>query len=374
VKILVAPDKFKGSLTAVEVCLAVEHFFKGKQNYAVTKLPLADGGEGTFEVLLEYFEGTVQHAIVFDPLMREISATYGISKDRSTAFIEMAKASGLQLLKPEERNPSHTTTFGTGQLILDALSKDVKRIILGIGGSATNDAGVGMATALGFRFFDQSGNNIAVGGGKDLITISKIGTADVDPRLKQVTFITLCDVTNPLCGPTGAAYVFSAQKGADEKTVRELDRGLQNFANVLANQFGFMTNFEGAGAAGGLGAGALFFLNSEITKGMNFISEITHLKNKIFFSDIVITGEGKLDQQSLSGKVVQQVCEHAKNHNKKVIVICGVSEVDSDVLHELGIDECIQLSEGIDHKDAVKNAFELIQKRLATSVVLNQLR
>lgn len=370
VRILVAPDKFKGSLTAMEVCTAVNEFLSGDKKYSVSMVPLADGGEGTFEILLDYFKGSKHEAFVHDPLSRKIRASYGVSGDGKTAFIEMAKASGLQLLTQKERNPLVTTTFGTGELIAHALEKEVSTVILGIGGSATNDAGAGMASALGYRFFDASGSQLRDLTGQALGKVAHIDRSHVNPLLSRVKVITLCDVKNPLTGDSGAATVFAPQKGAAPSDVKILENAMIHFENLLKFNYGFSVKFEGAGAAGGLGAGARFFLNARLTRGMDFLSEVTSLESKISESEIIITGEGKLDSQSLSGKVVQRVTELAKKHNKKVIAVCGVLELDSQELKHLGIDECLVLSEGEEHQNTMNNAFSLLKARLHESKIL----
>jgi glycerate 2-kinase len=373
VNVLVAPDKFKGSLTAREVCDAVNQFFAADKKYAVSMLPLADGGEGTFEILLNHFKGVSQQVVVHDPLMRKITATYGLSHDGKTAFIEMAKASGLQLLSNEERNPLITTTFGTGELIAHALHKKVSAIILGIGGSATNDAGTGMASALGYNFFHHVNNRLEVLNGQVLNNIVTIDRTTVNPLLEKVRVTTLCDVNNPLTGPNGAANVFAPQKGATPSQVRTLELAMISFERLLKTKFGFSSGFNGAGAAGGLGAGARFFLNASMTKGIDYISDATSLEQKVMASDLIITGEGKLDSQSLSGKVVQRVSDLAKKHNKKVIVLCGVLELTPQQLENLGIDECLVLSRGEELKNAMRNADTLIKRRRTQSKLLQTL-
>jgi glycerate 2-kinase len=370
VRVLVAPDKFKGSLTAAEVCAAANEFLSVEKQYAVSMLPLADGGEGTFEILHNYFQGTMHEVIVHDPLMRKIKALYGISGDGKTAFIEMAKASGLQLLKPEERNPLKTTTFGTGELIAFALEKKVNTILLGLGGSATNDAGLGMAEALGYRFYELSGTQLHNLNGQSLDKVLKMDRSYVNPLLNKVKVIALCDVKNPLSGESGATRIFAPQKGATASALKILEGGMVNFENLLKSQFGFSSTFEGAGAAGGMGTGACFFLNAKLARGMDFVSDVTRLEDKISKTDIVITGEGKLDSQSLSGKVVQCVTELAKKHQKKVVALCGVLDLSEPQLRDIGIDECLVLSGDEDLPNSIKNAFALIKKRLAESRVL----
>lgn len=373
VKVLVAPDKFKGSLTALEVCDAVTSFFSTKKKFEVSKVPLADGGEGTFEMLLTYYNGFTIEVTVHDPLMRKIRASYGISKDGSTAFIEMAKASGLQLLKKTEYDPRITTTFGTGELIAHALDKGVQRIILGIGGSATHDAGTGMASALGFAFYTNDGQRIDSLTGNTLGSIARIERSDCHKQLSRASVITLCDVKNPLTGKTGAAAVFAPQKGATPADVAALENGMRKFEMLLNGAFGFNTGFEGAGAAGGLGAGAAFFLNTTLTRGIDFLADITSLEEKVASCDVVITGEGKLDAQSLSGKVVEHVASLAKKYNKKVIVICGMLDLTEAEQKKSGIDECLILSRGMEVERSINNAAALIKERLQESKIIKAL-
>jgi glycerate 2-kinase len=373
VNVLVAPDKFKGSLTAPEVCDAVKAFLLKGKKHSVSLLPLADGGEGTFEILLDYFHGTTHHISVHDPLMRKINATYGLSQDKKTAFIEMAKASGLQLLKNNERNPLITSTYGTGELIADALLRKAEKIILGIGGSATNDAGVGMAKALGFRFLDKSGTEVHGSGGKILNEIAAIDDSQVNPLLRHVSVIALCDVKNPLTGTEGAAKVFAPQKGASPFDTEILEQSMVSFQVLLRSKFRFDTMFEGAGAAGGLGAGASFFLKAQLRPGMDFIAEATNLEKKIADCDVVITGEGKLDSQSLSGKVVQRVITLAKKYRKRTIILCGVLDLPPAQVQDLGVDEFIVLSEDGEIQNSMSNASELIKTRLHSSKILKSL-
>ena len=342
-KILIAPDKFKGSLTAPEVCEAVsEALLDLDSSHEITKVPLADGGEGTFEILVNHSEGSVKKTSVFDPLQRLIHAEYGLSKDGTTAFIEMARASGLPLLKEIEHNPLHTSTIGTGQLIFDALDDGVSNIILGIGGSATNDAGIGMAYALGFRFLNKR-KELVMPVGRSLSEIVSIDTSGVDTRLGKINFTVLCDVDNPLYGPRGAAHVYGPQKGASEEIVKELDRGLERFAHLVKTNYKIDLNFPGAGAAGGLGAGAKLFLQANFKRGIDYISEVTGLEEKIKNSDMVITGEGKVDAQTFSGKVVARVLALANQYNKPVFIICGQCTVSSEELSEYDVGRIITL-------------------------------
>lgn len=362
--ILIAPDKFKESLTATEVCSIIQPtLININPDLNIDTVALADGGEGTCMILTEYNRGSLKTAQVFDPLMRTINSNYGISRDGRTAFIEMALASGLQLLNPEERNCTLTTSYGTGQLIVDAIDNGMTEIVLGIGGSATNDAGTGMAQALGYKFLSQEGHELD-GIGANLIQIKSIDSSQVHSKLKGTKFTVLCDVENPLYGPNGAAYVFAKQKGATEKSTVMLDAGLQQF-DILAQSMDCNLNFAGAGAAGGLGAGAKLFLNAHIRSGIEFVIEYTQLEEKIKHADLIITGEGKVDTQTMSGKVVRGVCEIAKHYDKKIIVVCGACELNDLQLNELGVAQTIALTGGgITSSEAIKNASKLLSEKV----------
>ena len=362
--ILIAPDKFKGSLTAIEVCDAIASGLRQTHpNINIISIAMADGGEGTCELLTQYFNGDTISIEVTGPTFEKITADYGISKDGSTAFIEMAKASGLQLLKQENRNPLFTTTVGTGELIKNALDRGVKKILIGIGGSATNDAGIGMAQALGFDFFDSNNNSLKPIG-ENLIRLSSIGTDHIHPRIKEVEFLALCDVDNPLFGPKGAAYIYAPQKGANEEAVKLLDDGLRNFEAVAQRTFKTFVNFPGAGAGGGLPGGAKAFLNITIHRGMDYIIHTTGLEEKIKQSDLIITGEGKIDQQTLAGKVVMEIGMLGLKYNKRVIAITGKCELPTQDLQKIGITSVISLvDQDVSENEAMTSAYRLIQKK-----------
>jgi glycerate kinase len=366
VNILVAPDKFKGSLSAMEVCQAVEQgLLESGIKHTLTAVPLADGGEGTFDLLLHYFKGTRYPVTVTGPLFHPVSASYGISQNRTTALIEMASASGLQLMDVDKRNPLYTTTYGTGELIRKAIDRGVRTIILGIGGSATNDAGIGMAAALGYEFFDNT-HHILKPVGENLLRLHTISDKNVSPALRKVEFIVLCDVTNPLHGRQGAAYVYGPQKGATSETIPLLDAGLRNFEAIAKDFFKRNIDFPGAGAAGGLGAGTRLFLDAELHKGIDYILRATSLEKKIQHSDLVITGEGKLDTQSLSGKVVMEVTRLAASLQKPVIVICGKNELSDADTFRSGIRSVLSLTDkDTSEKQAMAHAFNLIKNRVA---------
>jgi glycerate 2-kinase len=369
-KILIAPDKFKGSLTAQEVCQAVEEgILKKYPKSLIMSVPLADGGEGTFQLLASIFKASVVSVSVMGPTFTPVAAHYGLSADGATAFIEMAIASGLELLTPQERNPLHTTTYGTGQLISDAINRGVNKIVLGIGGSATNDAGIGMATALGYVFFDSDGNTIKPVG-ENLVHIQAISHERVHKRLKEVSFVTLCDVDNPLHGALGAASVFGPQKGATPGAIKILDDGLVHFEKIATRHFGRTANFPGAGAAGGLGAGAVIFLNAALRKGIDYVMEVTDLRIKIANADLVITGEGKIDTQSLSGKVVMEVARIASGFGKNVVAVCGKSELSEQHLGLHGIQQCLSLNSHYPGIETMKQAYPLLCNIVHEKLVL----
>jgi glycerate kinase len=366
VNILIAPDKFKGSLSANEVCDAIKvGILKRYPDAIITSVPLADGGEGIVDVLINLFNGSLRTLTVKGPLFESITSQYGISQDGKTAFIEMAKASGLLLLPKEKRNPLYTTSYGTGELIKDALNQGVRKIILGIGGSATNDAGIGMASALGVDFFDHKKESIKPIGAS-LLSLHSFTTTHIHPSIKNIDLIALCDVDNPLYGFNGAAFIYGPQKGADEQTVQLLDEGLRNFENVIAKQTGVQANFPGAGAGGGIASGVKVFMNGEIRKGIEYVIEATHLEEKIRAADLIITGEGKIDEQTRSGKVVEAVARLGKQFNKEVIAVCGQLELSDQETKKMGISKVISLTDSsTNHEKAMIHAVKIIQEKLA---------
>nr|WP_295930368.1 glycerate kinase [uncultured Dyadobacter sp.] len=360
--ILVAPDKFRGSLEAAEVCDAVtDGVRKAYPDAKVTAIPLADGGEGTSKILTKVTGGREVPVTVMDPLNRQINATYGISGDHEVAFIEMAAASGLGLLTAEERNPLRTSTFGTGQLIVDALNRGVKKIILGIGGSATTDGGIGMAEALGYSFRDAEGHTL-LPNGESLAKIASIDRHNADPRLALVSVIVACDVTNPLFGKDGAAYVYGPQKGADPEMVMQLDLGLQNLTLVATRVFGSdVSGVSGAGAAGGLGAGCMWFLNAELKEGISIVMEQCDIASLVADADLVITGEGKVDEQTLAGKVVKGLAGLCKSHRVPLAVVCGSLQITSEQARDAGMTYAVSvLNRPMDLNAAQSEAFKLV--------------
>lgn len=367
-KFVIAPDKFKGSLTGFEFCDAVEKgmrmVFKDAE---ILKKPLADGGDGTIEVVKYYLNGEKITLTVNDPLFRPITASYLYSPKNKIAFIEMAEASGLKLLKDTERNCMQSTTLGTGELIADALKKGAKEVILGIGGSATNDGGMGMAHALGYRFLDESGQELQPVG-SNLMSVKRIDDSKIHPQLQEVMVKVACDVSNPLYGPNGAAKVYGAQKGASEKEIELLDAGLQNYSKTILKQYNIdLQQTNGSGAAGGIGGGAIVFLNGKLTSGIDLIKELANFDTAIEGADWVITGEGKLDGQTLSGKTIDGVLHSAKRQGIQVAALCGIVDISEDTKEKLGLAYIIAVSEGISdiqlamdsaYKNVVKSAFE----------------
>lgn len=364
-KILVATDKFKGSLTAAEACVAIREGVHQKFPDAhIILVPLADGGEGTAELLTFHTAGRFVNIIVSGPHFETVDAGYGISGNGTTAFIETAKASGLQLVETANRNPLHTTTYGTGELIRDALRKGCRKVILGIGGTATNDGGIGMAAALGYRFLDKRGKEIRPVG-ESLEKLEVIDKSSIERSIPESTFVALCDVDNPLHGSHGAAFTYAPQKGANKQEVELLDRGLINYQRVVKSSLGLEADFPGAGAGGGIASGARVFLNANIRAGMDFVMEVTQLENKIREADIIITGEGKIDAQTLHGKVVATVARVSQQMKKKVIAICGVCELRENELHKIGVAEVITLTDPFTSPEqSIKNAAAIIKERL----------
>jgi glycerate 2-kinase len=336
-KFVLAPDSFKESMSAKKAALAMQ---EGIQNVfpeaTCIIVPMADGGEGTVESLVDATEGHFIRKTVIGPLGELVEAEFGLSGDRQTAIIEMASASGIHLVKKEHRNPLITTTFGTGELIKHALDLGVKRIIMGIGGSATNDGGVGMLQALGVSLLDEEGNELPFGGGS-LHLLHKIEMDELDHRLHSVKLDVACDVNNPLIGEKGASHIFGPQKGATPEMVEQLDRNLTHFANVIKQQLGKdISETPGAGAAGGIGAGLIAFLQAELTRGVNLVIDYTDLENKIIGADYVFTGEGSIDGQTLFGKTPFGVATTAKKHSVPVIAFAGRIGNGTEALYEHG--------------------------------------
>lgn len=345
-RILVAADSFKDALPAETVCAAIGRGLT-RAGHQVRTLPLGDGGEGTARALALNTGGRLCEATVHDPLGRPVQASYGLSGDGRQAFIEMASASGLERLRPHERNPLHTSTYGTGELILHALMAQpgLEEIVLCIGGSATNDAGMGMAAALGYRFFDASGE-LLLPTGASLAQIERIDARHLrfDPGVVRVTV--LCDVDNPLYGPRGAASVYAPQKGATPDVVEMLDIGLRHFAAVAERYFGrSVAEQPGAGAAGGLGAGAMLFLRGQLSAGAETVLRICGFADALADAELLITGEGRLDEQSGQGKLIGTLARTVAGR-VPIIALCGSLQADDTALQRLGLQAAFAISRG----------------------------
>ena len=323
-KIVIAPDSFKGTLTAMEVAENIELGIRRVVAKAeINKVPMADGGEGTVQALVDAHNGSKITKKVTGPLGKTIEAEFGLLESQKTAVLEMASASGLPLISEDKRNPMITTTYGTGELIAEALEYDVEKVIIGIGGSATNDGGVGMAQALGVRFKDNNGNEIGFGG-KELSKIEKIDILDLNPKVQEVDILVACDVNNPLYGDNGAACIYAPQKGADDSMVEILDEKLKYFNTIVKEELSIdLQSIPGSGAAGGLGGGLAAFLDAELVSGVDIILTANNMREKLMEADLVITGEGKIDGQSLQGKTPFGVGKLSKEYGVPTIVIAG---------------------------------------------------
>lgn len=352
-KIVIAPDSFKESLTALEVAQAIQQGLARILPAAEYQLvPMADGGEGTVQSLVDATHGQLRQTMVVAPLGNQVEAVWGISGDGQTAFIEMAAASGLHLVPTAQRNPLHTTSYGTGQLLKAALDSGIQKIILGIGGSATNDGGVGMLQALGAKFLNSTAEEIGFGG-KQLADIAQIDLSGLDPRLADISLEVACDVDNPLCGERGASAVFGPQKGATGEMVAVLDRALAHFAQQVSLQLGIdIAHQAGAGAAGGMGGGLLLLPNVVLKSGVQIVIAATQLADKIRSADLVITGEGRMDAQSIAGKTPIGVARLAKQFNKPVIAIVGSLREDYPVVYQHGIDAVFPIIRQLDSLEA----------------------
>jgi len=373
-KILLAPDSFKGTLSALEVTHILKKVFN-MAGHECVELPLADGGEGTVETLLFELGGRKKYVMVQDPLGREIEAYYGLNNN--TAYIEMAQPSGVTLLSYSERDPWVTSTFGLGQLIKDALDQGVKKLIIGIGGSATNDVGVGMAQALGVRFLDNDHQEIQYRKNKGysaaiLDQIQTIDFSEIDPRLQDCEITVLSDVQNPLYGINGASYIYAPQKGANDKLVHKLEQSVYKFSQLILKTYQKDLNFPGAGAAGGLGAGLRFFLKAYIRSGIDVLIDVLKIEKKIKAVDLVIVGEGCMDEQTAFGKAPVGIARLAHKNNKKVIAINGKIGKMADKNFDAGIDSifgCYGDYE-VDFSEVKKNAIINLEK-LAQQIVPN---
>lgn len=374
-KVVIAPDSYKESLTAMEVATAIENGFKEIMPDAeYIKLPMADGGEGTVQSLVDATGGDIVTEEVTGPLGQPVEGFYGLLGDGSTAVIEMAAASGLHLVEPSERNPLLTTTYGTGQLIKAALDKGVNHIIIGIGGSSTNDGGVGMAQALGAKLVDAEGADLPFGGGA-IARLAKIDLSGLDPRLAKIQLEVACDVDNPLCGPKGASHVFGPQKGATPEMVEQLDQNLAHYAAMIYQTNGKdVISQAGSGAAGGLGAALLGLFDATLRPGINIVMDAVNLAEVVKDADLVITGEGRIDSQTIHGKTPIGVARTAKLYQLPVIGIAGSTAQDCRVVHDHGIDAVFSVVLGAtDLPTALKEAafnVEMTARNVAAALAM----
>ncbi|MCD9526768.1 glycerate kinase [Photobacterium carnosum] len=376
-KIIIAPDSYKESLTAMEVATAIEAGFRQVMPDAeYIKLPMADGGEGTVQSLVDASNGTIIEHQVTGPLGEQVPAFFGIMGDGKTAVIEMAAASGLQLVSPEQRNPMLTTSYGSGELILAALYYGVQHIIIGIGGSATNDGGIGMAQALGVQLLDNKGQALGFGG-QALAQLASIDITTVDPRLAHIKLEVACDVNNPLCGKKGASHIFGPQKGATPAMVIELDQNLAHYAAIIKRDLAIdVKDMAGAGAAGGMGAALLGLFNAQLRSGIEIVIDAVHLGDIIKDADLVITGEGRIDSQTIHGKTPIGVARTAKKYHKPVIGIAGCLSQDCGVVYDHGIDAVFSVvPTAMNLEQAFKNAainVELTARNIAAIYCLGR--
>lgn len=362
-KIVLAPDSFKESMTAKEACEVIEKGLrKVISNLECIHVPMADGGEGTTQSLVDATDGKFYTVEVMGPLGEKRDARFGILGDGKTAILEMAAASGLELVPKEKRDATITTTYGTGELINAALSKNVETILIGIGGSATNDGGAGMVQALGGKLLDKDGNEIGFGGG-ELSKLDRIDISNLDNRLKDVKIIVACDVQNPLTGPTGASHIFGKQKGANEEQRELLDKNLKHYAKIIRRDIGKdVENIPGAGAAGGLGAGLMAFLSAELKKGVDIVVEYSKLEEKLQGANLVITGEGSIDGQTRFGKTPYGVAKTAQKYNIPVIAFAGNIGKDIDVLYDYGFTAILPILPRVESlENAIANGKENIE-------------
>ncbi len=359
-KFIVAPNAFKGCLPATDVAVFIEKGIKKAFPLAgILKLPISDGGDGLIDALASGLNGKIILKTVCDPLGRKINAKYCYVEERKLAIIEMAHASGLALLHKNECNPLITNTIGTGELIIDAIHNGAKKIILGIGGSATNDCGAGVAYAFGWKFYDKNQKEITPCGG-ELGCVTSIKAPSQFQSLPEIEV--LCDVDNPLLGQDGASKVYAPQKGADENAVLQLEESIANFANVIEQDIGIdIRNIPGGGSAGGMGAGMLAFFNAKIKKGTEVVFDLLNVKEKISGADLIITGEGRIDSQTVFGKAPAEIAKLAKKAKIPCIVLCGALGKNIDALYDCGITSVFPICPGpVSLEDSMSNASEYI--------------
>lgn len=376
-KIVIAPDSYKESMSAQDVAAQIEKGFRDVfPDACYVKLPVADGGEGTVEAMVAATNGRIVNVKVTGPLGDNIAAFFGLSGDEKTAFIEMAAASGLEQVPAQQRNPLLTTSYGTGELIRCALDHGVEHCIIGIGGSATNDGGAGMAQALGAKLLDASGSQIGFGGG-ELDKLASIDIGELDARIKKCRFEVACDVTNPLTGEQGASAIFGPQKGATDQMIEQLDNALGHYAEVIRHDLDTdVEQVPGAGAAGGMGAALLAFCSADLRQGIEIVTEALGLDEIVRDASLVITGEGRIDSQTIHGKVPIGVARVAKRYDKPVIGIAGSLTADVGVVHEHGLDAVFSVLYHIcSLEEALDNAAENVRmtaRNIAATIKLSQ--
>ncbi|HGV8440798.1 TPA: glycerate kinase [Enterococcus faecium] len=364
---VLAPDSFKESMSAKTACEAMERGIRNVlPEVKVIQVPMADGGEGTVDALIDGSNGKRIEVVVSGPIpTQKIKTYYGLLEDENTAVIEMAKANGIELLAENKRNPLLTSTYGTGEIIRDALDKGVKKIIIGIGGSVTNDGGAGMAQALGAQLLDKNNKEISSGGGA-LSELVKINISKIDPRLKETEVIIASDVTNPLTGPNGASFVFGPQKGATPDMVKKLDDNLAHYAKIIQKDLAIdIKGRAGGGAAGGLGAGLLVFTGAKMESGIDLVIKLTHLEEKIAMADYIFTGEGGMDFQTKFGKAPYGVAKIAKQYNKPVFACAGYIGEQVEALYEEGMTAIFGI---LDQANSLKLALEAGETNLERTV------
>jgi len=362
VRLLIAPQEFKGSLSAAEAARAIaDGLRRALPNADLDLAPMADGGPGTVDALVAAGGGRRLTTTVADPLGRPIEAAWGLLEDGSTAVIEMAAASGLVLLRPEERDARRASTYGTGQLIAAAMEAGCRRLIIGLGGSATNDGGAGMAQALGARLSDEEGRDLPPGGAA-LARLGRIDVSGLDTRLRHCQVLGATDVTNPLCGPHGASAIYGSQKGASPADVEELDAALAHYAAVIERDLGRqVAEVPGAGAAGGIGAGLLAFLDAELRSGAELVAEVVGLEKRIAAADLVVTGEGRLDAQTAYGKTVATVARLARRQGRPVVALAGRVDDAQGACSALGLEAALAVGPGaLPEAEAMARATELL--------------
>jgi len=376
-KIVIAPDSYKESLSALQVATEIEAGFREIfPDAQYVKLPVADGGEGTVEAMVAATEGKIVRLNVTGPLGKQVEAFYGLSGDESCAFIEMAAASGLELVPAAQRDPLITTSWGTGELIRNALDNGVQHFIIGIGGSATNDGGAGMVQALGARLLDKQGQQIGYGGG-ELTQLDSIDISQLDKRIRDCRFEVACDVTNPLTGDEGASAVFGPQKGATPQLVAQLDRALEHYAKIIQRDLDIdVLHVPGGGAAGGMGAALQAFCHAELRRGIEIVTEALGLDALVQDATLVITGEGRIDSQTIHGKVPIGVAKVAKRYNKPVIGIAGSLTEDVGIVHQHGLDAVFSVIYSIcTLEEALDNAAENVRmtaRNIAASIAIGR--